>query len=105
MVSIFVSQRQRELALRIALDASRGSTVRLVIGQTMLNAGIGTLLGLTGAWAAQRLVRGFLFQISPVDPSTFIIGGILLLLVAVIASGIPAARATRVDPAQLLRQE
>jgi ABC-type antimicrobial peptide transport system permease subunit len=75
------------------------------MGQTMLNAGIGTLLGLTGAWAAQRLVRGFLFQISPVDPSTFIIGAILLLLVAVIASGIPAARATRVDPAQLLRQE
>ncbi|MGH8102321.1 MAG: FtsX-like permease family protein [Chthoniobacterales bacterium] len=47
---MFVSQRQRELALRIALGASRGSIVRLVIGQTMLNAGIGTLLGLNGAW-------------------------------------------------------
>ena len=63
--------------------------MKLVIGQTVLNAGIGTLLGLTGASAAQGLVRGFLFQISPVNPSTFVIGAILLLLVAVIASGTP----------------
>jgi ABC-type antimicrobial peptide transport system permease subunit len=89
VVSITASQRQRELAVRIALGVSRGNTVRLVIGQAMPNAGIGTLLGLTGAWPAQRFVRGFLFQISPVDPSTFVIGAVLLLLIAVIGSGIP----------------
>jgi len=66
---------------------------------------IGTVLGLAGAWAAQRLIRGFLFQVSPVDPVTFAAGAIFLLAVATVASVIPAARAMRIDPSQLLRQE
>jgi ABC-type antimicrobial peptide transport system permease subunit len=105
VVSIVVSQRKQELAVRIALGASRANAVTLVLGQAMRNAVIGTMLGLIGAWAAQRLIRGFLFQISAVDPITFVAGAIFLLAVATVASAIPASRATRIDPAQLLRQE
>jgi ABC-type antimicrobial peptide transport system permease subunit len=57
------------------------------------------------AWAAQTLIQGFLFQISAVDPITFVGGGIFVLAIAIVASLIPALRATRIDPAQLLRQE
>ena len=71
----------------------------------MRTAAIGTMLGLLGALAVQRLIRGFLFQVSPVDPITFIGGALFLLGVATIASLVPALRALRIDPAQLLRQE
>jgi putative ABC transport system permease protein len=105
VASIFVSQRKRELAVRMALGASRGNAVSLVLRQAMFNAAIGTLLGLSGAWAAQQLIRGFLFQVSPVDPTTFAAGALFLLAVAILASLIPAARASGINPAQLLRQE
>ena len=105
VVSIVVSQRKQELAVRIALGASRANAVTLVLSQAMRNAVIGIILGLIGALAAQRLIRGFLFQISAVDPITFVGGAIFLLAVATVASAIPASRATRIDPAQLLRQE
>ena len=105
VVSIVVSQRKQELAVRIALGASPADAVTLVLTQALRTAVIGTLLGLAGAWAVQRLIRGFLFQISAVDPLTFVGGAVFLLAVATAASAIPAARATRVDPAQLLRHE
>ena len=76
-----------------------------MLKQAIFSAAIGTLLGLSGTWAAQQLIRGFLFQISPVDPATFVAGAIFLVIVALAASAIPAAQATRIDPAQLLRQE
>ena len=105
VVSVVVSQRKKELAVRIALGASRTNAIALVLRQSLQTAAIGTILGLAGAWAAQRLIRGFLFQISAVDPFTFVGGAIFLLVVATIASAIPAARASRLDPARLLRQE
>lgn len=105
VISIFVSQRKRELAVRIALGATRANAVAFVLKQAIFSAAIGTLLGLSGTWAAQQLIRGFLFQISPVDPATFVAGAIFLVIVALAASAIPAAQATRIDPAQLLRQE
>ncbi len=105
VVSIVVSQRKQELAVRIALGSTRANAVALVLRQALRTAATGTMLGLAGAWAAQRLIRGFLFEVSPVDPITFIGGAIFLLAVATAASLIPAARAMRIDPAQLLRQE
>jgi len=60
---------------------------------------------LLGAWAAQRLMTGLLFGISPVDPVTFVGGAALLLAVAAIATAIPGARVLRIDPAQALRQD
>lgn len=105
VVSIVVSQRKQELAVRLALGASPANAVTLVLRQALGTALIGTLLGLAGAWAVQRLISGFLFEISAIDPLTFIAGAIFLLAVATAASAIPAARVTRIDPAQLLRQE
>jgi len=105
VVSIVVSQRKQELAVRIALGSTRANAVALVLRQALRTAATGTMLGLAGAWAAQRLIRGFLFEVSPVDPITFIGGAIFLLVVATAASLVPAARAMRIDPAQLLRQE
>jgi ABC-type lipoprotein release transport system permease subunit len=61
-------------------------------------------MGLAGAWAGQRLIRSFLFQVSPADPITFGGGAFFLILVAIVASLIPAARAMRIDPSQLLRE-
>jgi putative ABC transport system permease protein len=105
VVSIVVSQRRHELAVRIALGSSRGDAVLLVLKQAMRMAAIGTVIGLLGTWAAQRLIRGFLFQVSPVDPVTYVAGAVFLLTIALVASVIPAARAMRIDPSQLLRQE
>jgi len=105
VVSIVVSQRKHELAVRIALGSTRGNAVALVLGQALRTAAIGTVLGLLGALAVQRLIRGFLFQVSPVDPITFVGGALFLLVVATVASLVPALRALRIDPAQLLRQE
>jgi putative ABC transport system permease protein len=105
VVSIVVSQRKHELAIRIALGSSRGHAVMLVLGQAIRTAAIGTMIGLLGALAVQRLIRGFLFQVSAVDAVTFIGGALFLLVVATVASLVPAMRALRIDPVQLLRQE
>jgi putative ABC transport system permease protein len=105
VVSIVVTQRQQELAVRIALGASRASAVALVLRQSLQTAVIGAGIGLLGAWAAQRLLSGFLFQVSPVDPITFGGGALFLLVVAALASLVPAARALRIEPSQLLRRE
>lgn len=105
VLSNVVSQRKQELAVRIALGATRADAVGLILKRAMVAAAIGMSFGLAAAWEAQRLIQGFLFQISAVDPITFCGASVLLLLVAILASALPAMRATRIDPAQLLRQE
>jgi putative ABC transport system permease protein len=105
VVSFLVVQRNQELAVRIALGASRANVLWLVLKQSLKMAAIGAIIGLLGAWAAQRLMTGLLFGISPVDPATFSGGAALLLAVAAVASAIPSARVLRIDPAQALRQD
>ena len=105
VLSNVVSQRKQELAVRIALGASRTNAVGLVVKRATFAATIGMMLGFSAAWAIQRLIQSFLFQVSAVDPITFVGGGVFLLVIAALASLIPASRATRIDPARLLRQE
>jgi putative ABC transport system permease protein len=105
VVSFLVVQRNQELAVRIALGASHANVLWLVLNQSLKMAAIGATIGLLGACAAQRLMTGLLFGISPVDPATFVGGAALLLAVAAIASAIPGARVLRIDPAQALRQD
>jgi putative ABC transport system permease protein len=105
VLSNVVSQRKQELAVRIALGATRVDAVGLVVKRATFAAAVGMMLGFAVAWAAQTQIQGFLFQISAVDPITFVGGGIFVLAIAIVASLIPALRATRIDPAQLLRQE
>jgi predicted permease len=105
VVSFLVAQRQQELAVRIALGASRAGILWLVLKQSLEMASVGAAIGLLGAWAAQKLTSGQLFGVSPVDPLTFATAAVFLLAVAALASAIPGARVMWIDPAQALRQE
>jgi predicted permease len=100
-----VSRRTREIGVRLALGASRGEMLRLVLAEGLKLAGMGLALGLPAALALTRLISTLLFEVSPHDPATFVvvIGG--LLVVATAACLAPAYRATRVDPGVALRYE
>jgi predicted permease len=105
VVSFVVAQRNQELALRIALGATRAKVLWLVLKQGLQMATIGAAIGLLGACATQKLTSSLLFGISPVDPATFAAGAALLLAVAAIASAIPGVRVMRIDPSEVLRQD
>jgi predicted permease len=105
VISFLVGQRQQELAVRIALGASRSRVLWLVLKRGLEMSTIGAAIGLLGAWATQKLTTGLLFNISPVDPVTFAGAALCLLTVAAVATVIPGARVFRLDPAQTLRQE
>jgi putative ABC transport system permease protein len=100
-----VTQRSRELGIRMALGAARGRVLRLVIGQGMVLALIGIAIGLVGAVALTRLLAAQLYSITPTDPGTFVGVSFLLATIALIATLVPALRATRVDPVVALREE
>lgn len=103
LVAYSVSKRTQEVGIRRALGAQRADILRLVLGQAFALTFFGVVLGLVGAFALTRVMKDFLFQISATDPAT--LGGIalLFLIVALLASFIPAERATRVDPMNALR--
>jgi putative ABC transport system permease protein len=105
VVSFLVAQRKQELAVRIALGASRAHVLWLVLKQGLEMATFGAVIGLLGAWATQKLTSGLLFGVSPVDPVTFVGAAFFLLAVAAIASAIPGVRALGIDPARTLRQD
>jgi ABC-type antimicrobial peptide transport system permease subunit len=98
-----VTQRTRELGVRMALGADAGATLRLVLGRSMLLVGSGAAVGLVLSIAVTRAMGVLLYNISPFDPIVF--AGVSSLLVAsgLVASIIPAMRATRVDPIVALR--
>jgi putative ABC transport system permease protein len=104
-MSYAVSQRTREIGIRMALGAERGDVIGLVAGQGMAFTLAGIAAGLAGAFALTRYLESMLFGLSPFDPPT--VGAVTLLLAAVaaIASYIPARRATRVDAMVALRYE
>jgi ABC-type antimicrobial peptide transport system permease subunit len=105
VVSFLVAQRRQELAVRMALGATRAAALWLVLKQGLAMAATGAAIGLLGAWATQKFIGGILFGISPLDPLTFAGGAILLLAIAAIATAIPGAGVMRLDPAQALRQD
>jgi putative ABC transport system permease protein len=105
VMAYLVSQRTREVGVRLALGASRLEVFRLIIGRAVGLAAGGAVLGLVGAAWLTRLMENLLFAISPNDPATFAIVPALLLIVTVIACYIPARRAMRVDPVTALRSE
>ncbi len=100
-----VSRRTHEIGVRMALGARRGDVIRTVLGEGLRLTAIGLLLGLVGAFAATRVIRSLLYAVSPTDTLTFVLTSILLIGVALLASYIPARRASRIDPMVALRYE
>jgi len=98
-----VAQRTQEIGVRLALGASPGTVVAMVVKDGLRLVGLGAAIGIVGALALSRLISGLLYQVSATDPLTFAMVTLMLLCVAVVACLVPALRATRVDPIVALR--
>ncbi len=105
VISYLVSQRTREIGVRLALGATATSVRNMVVGQGLLLASVGVVVGLVGAWAMRSVMGALLFGVSATDPLTWGALSGALVLTALAASWIPAWRASRVDPAGALRSE
>jgi putative ABC transport system permease protein len=105
VVAYSVTQRTREIGLRMALGASPGSVLGLIVGGGMKLALAGVVVGLAVATLVTRLVTTMLFQVEPLDPTAYVATSVVLLLVAAVACYIPARRAMRVDPLVALQDE
>src|SRR4029077_9655743 len=98
VVSYAVEQRTREIGIRLSLGAARNDVLTLLLGWALSMVALGVITGIAGSLVIARVLRGFLFGIKPTDPITFLAVPLLLAAVALLASYIPARRATRVDP-------
>jgi putative ABC transport system permease protein len=105
VISYSVSQRIPEIGIRMALGASRSDVLKMVIGRAMLLVLIGIAAGAVGAWSLSQYIKTLLFEVKPGDPWTYAMIAIILAVVAMTASLVPARRATRVDPMVALHYE
>jgi putative ABC transport system permease protein len=105
VMSYSVTQRAHEIGIRMALGAARRNVLSLVMGQGLVLVGVGVAIGVAGAFGLTRLIASQLFGVQPTDPVTFTLVALLLIGVAMLATLVPALRATRVDPIIALRDE
>jgi len=105
LVAGTVTERTRELGIRLALGAAASQAMRVVITPGIVLAGIGLVIGVAGAFGAARLLQSFLWGVTPSDPATFVAVAATVFVVAVAASLVPALRILRLDPALTLRAE
>jgi ABC-type antimicrobial peptide transport system permease subunit len=93
------------MGIRLAIGARAPDLIRLIVGQAVLLATIGVVIGLAGAFALTRLIRAMLFDTSPLDVGTFVGSALVLLGIAAFSSWLPARRAIRIDPTIAMRTE
>jgi putative ABC transport system permease protein len=105
IVAYAVSRKTRDIGIRMALGASTRDVLRLTLGDAWRLAAVGLTAGIVAALAMTRLMRSLLFDVSSTDPATFVMTGVLLAIVAGLASYLPARHATRIDPTVALRHE
>jgi putative ABC transport system permease protein len=105
LVSYSVSQRTREIGVRVALGAQRSNVLGMVLREGLHLVTFGLLLGLVGAFSATRMMRSLLYSTSATDALSFVATSLTLVVVALLACYIPARRATKVDPIIALRYE
>jgi predicted permease len=105
VLSYAVTQRSREIGLRMALGASASSVIRMIVARGLALTGLGLAIGLVAAWIATRAMKNLLYGVAATDPLTFGSVAALLAFIALIACYAPARRASRVDPIVVLREE
>jgi ABC-type antimicrobial peptide transport system permease subunit len=105
VISYAVSQRTREIGIRMALGAKKSELVWMFVRSALALTGVGTAIGLGAAAALMRFMQTLLFGISPLDPVTFAAVPVLLVAAAALASYLPARRSTAIDPVDALRAE
>jgi len=105
VLSYVVSQRVRELGLRMAFGASRSDILRLVLRRALILAGLGIVMGAVASIFAARFITDTLFQVEPLDRSVFLTVTLVLMFVSMIAALAPALRAASVDPMRTLREQ
>jgi predicted permease len=104
ILSLLVTQRHRDIGIRMAIGARRGQVITLIVRDAMILVMAALVLGLVIAYAASGLLAHYLYGVSPRDPFTFFIALVLLTLIAALASWLPARRASRIDPLAAIRQ-
>jgi len=105
VMAFAVTQRTHEIGIRMALGAERSRVLGLIVTQGLRLTLVGVIIGLAGAWALTRFLTSFLFGVHATDVPTFVVVSAVLVVVSVLASYIPARRATKVDPMVALRYE
>jgi putative ABC transport system permease protein len=105
VMALLVNQRTHELGIRLALGASPGKVLLMVLRQGLALVALGLVLGLAGALALRRVLSGLLFAVEPGDPLTWLAVSLVLAAVAALACFVPARRVTLIDPLRALRSE
>jgi ABC-type antimicrobial peptide transport system permease subunit len=105
LISRLVHMQTKEIGIRVALGARRGQILGLVLGGALVPVVIGGLLGIAGAAGLSRLLGSLLYGVAALDPATFLLTPLLLVATALLASYLPARRATRIDPVTALRND
>jgi ABC-type antimicrobial peptide transport system permease subunit len=105
LIAFSVAQRAREIGIRMALGASRAGVFRMILGDGLRLTLIGGIVGLVAILGLTRFLRSLLFEIQPLDPVTLVSVFCVLISVSLLACYVPARRATKADPAAVLREE
>lgn len=105
VISFSLTQRRKEFGIRVALGARPGTVLMEVLRGALAMVGVGLMLGLAGAYGLTRMLTSFLFEVSPLDPFSLLLGCLAMTAIGLSAAFVPARQAARLDPMSTLREE